>query len=124
MMIPRIPAALFLVALLFTEVLCNQSLFAATWPQESATVDFARDIRPLLSDTCYHCHGPDQENQQADLRLDLKESLYQVHDGMALVVPGKVDQSLLFQRITAKDPADRMPPEEAQVKLSETQIHM
>lgn len=88
------------------------------------TVDFARDVRPLLSDTCYHCHGPDKENQQAELRLDLRSSLYQVHDGVALVVPGNTAKSLLFQRITAKDPTERMPPEDAQVKLSDTQIEL
>ena len=86
-----------------------------------ATVDFARDIRPILSDTCYHCHGPDQENQQADLRLDLKQSLYQKHDGQVLVLPGDAKNSLLYQRITATDPAVAMPPEEAQVRLSSEQ---
>tara|TARA_Y100001960_G_C14780803_1_gene886559 strand:+ start:948 stop:4142 length:3195 start_codon:yes stop_codon:yes gene_type:complete len=86
-----------------------------------ATVDFARDIRPLLSDTCYHCHGPDQENQQADLRLDLKQSLYREHDGQALVVPGDPENSLLYLRITAEDPAEAMPPEDAQVKLTASQ---
>ena len=91
---------------------------------EAAPVDFARDIRPLLSDTCYHCHGPDKENQQAGLRLDLKTSLYQVHEGIALVVPGNTAKSLLFQRITAADPAERMPPEDAQLTLSETQIQL
>lgn len=86
-----------------------------------ATVDFARDIRPILSDTCYHCHGPDQDNQQADLRLDLKQSLYQKHDGQVLVLPGDAKKSLLYQRITATDPAVAMPPEEAQVRLSSEQ---
>lgn len=116
-----------LVSLLLAEVLCSLVLSAGVFAQQevtSSTVDFARDIRPLLSDTCYHCHGPDKENQQADLRLDLKSSLYQVHDGVALVVPGKTSQSLMFQRLTAKDPAERMPPEDAEVKLSETQIQL
>ena len=117
---PRNSPALFLALL---------SAFSLSIPVtakavEAASVDFARDIRPLLSDTCYHCHGPDKENQQAGLRLDLKTSLYQVHEGMALVVPGDTAKSLLFQRITAADPAERMPPEEAQLTLSETQIQL
>ena len=100
------------------------SIPTTTKAVEDAPVDFARDIRPLLSDTCYHCHGPDKENQQADLRLDLKASLYQVHEGIALVVPGDPAKSLLFQRITAQDPAERMPPEEAPLTLSEAQIQL
>ena len=114
---PRIlPALPFFTLVLF------QTVSATVCPAQ--TVDFARDLRPILSDTCYHCHGPDKENQQAELRLDLKSSLYQVHDGVALVVPGNTAKSLLFQRITAKDPAERMPPEDAQVKLSDSQIEL
>ena len=114
---PRIlPALPFFTLVLF------QTVSATVCPAQ--TVDFARDLRPILSDTCYHCHGPDKENQQAELRLDLKSSLYQVHDGVALVVPGNTAKSLLFQRITAKDPAERMPPEDAQVKLSDAQIEL
>ena len=114
---PRIlPALPFFTLVLF------QTVSATFCPAQ--TVDFARDVRPILSDTCYHCHGPDKENQQAELRLDLKSSLYQVHDGVALVVPGNTAKSLLFQRITAKDPAERMPPEDSQVKLSDAQIDL
>ena len=117
---PRNSPALFLALLLAFSL----SIPVTAKAVEAASVDFARDIRPLLSDTCYHCHGPDKENQQAGLRLDLKTSLYQVHEGIALVVPGNTAKSLLFQRITAADPAERMPPEDAQLTLSETQIQL
>jgi hypothetical protein len=72
-------------------------------------VDFNRDIRPILSDNCYQCHGPDKNQRKAHLRLDTREGLFSSHDDLHIVVPGKPDQSELFRRITATDKSERMP---------------
>ncbi|NNE94113.1 MAG: DUF1553 domain-containing protein [Verrucomicrobiales bacterium] len=72
-------------------------------------IDFNRDIRPILSDKCYQCHGPDEETLEADLRLDLRESAVTGQDGAA-IVPGNPDASELIYRITADDDLDIMPP--------------
>jgi len=69
-------------------------------------VRFNRDIRPILSDKCFHCHGPDPKTREADLRLDVREKA--VEDGH--IVPGQPDKSLIFERILATDPDDQMPP--------------
>lgn len=69
-------------------------------------VRFNRDIRPILSDKCFHCHGPDPKTREADLRLDVREKA--VEDGH--IVPGQPDKSLIFERILATDPDDHMPP--------------
>ncbi len=81
-------------------------------------VDFTRDIRPLLSDNCYACHGPDSEKRQADLRLDTKQGAV---DSSALV-PGDANASELFQRIISTDPEKMMPPRKFGKKLSATDI--
>lgn len=70
------------------------------------TVDFNRDIRPILSDKCFQCHGPDEETLKADLRLDLRDSAL----GTKAIVPGKSNESLLVERITSDDPDEMMPP--------------
>ncbi len=92
----------------------------------SAAVEFARDIRPILSDNCFACHGPDAKHRKADLRLDTEAGLLAVRPGdsprPAAVVPGKPDQSLLFQRITHADPDKRMPHKSSGKKLSPAQI--
>ena len=68
-------------------------------------VDFNRDVRPILSDKCFACHGPDENHRKADLRLDVGKD---IADGA--IVPGKPAESELVKRITAMDADRRMPP--------------
>lgn len=85
------------------------------------TVDFNRDVRPILSDTCYTCHGPDEAKLEADLRLDRKVSVFAKRDGKPILVPGKSAESELFRRITAAGD-EQMPPAESGRKLTSAQI--
>ena len=89
-------------------------------------VDYNFHIRPILSDRCYACHGPDGEARQAELRLDEEDNAKhsQLPSGGYAIVPGNVRKSQLFQRITASDPADRMPPQESNLELTEQEIAM
>ena len=87
-------------------------------------VEFNRDVRPILSDNCFFCHGPDKNKREADLRLDTIEGLHG-HDGTAgALVPGKPDDSTLYQRITSSDEEQKMPPTESGKSLSERDIQM
>lgn len=79
-------------------------------------VDFNRQIRPILSENCFFCHGPDAKQRKAKLRLDIKESAYHV------IKPGDSAGSKLIQRITAHDPDELMPPPESKRKLSSAGI--
>ncbi|MCS7024250.1 MAG: DUF1553 domain-containing protein [Bryobacteraceae bacterium] len=83
---------------------------------DSKTIDFNRDIRPVLSDHCFACHGPDEKKRFAGVRLDTKEGALKV------VTPGDAAKSRLFARITHADPARRMPPPAAGKALSQEQI--
>ncbi len=96
-------------------------LFAAL-PLAGATVDFQREIRPVLSDNCFQCHGPDADTRMADMRLDLKESVFRARNEGSVVVPGKPTDSLLYQRISAADASVRMPPEYSHKSLTPAQI--
>src|SRR5438105_1371623 len=87
-------------------------------------VDFNRDIRPILSETCYQCHGPDRNKRKADLRLDMRAGLFRSADGTTVVVPGKPDESELLFRITAEDDEDRMPPPKAGPRLTPGQVDL
>ncbi|MCB1086989.1 MAG: DUF1549 domain-containing protein, partial [Verrucomicrobiae bacterium] len=73
-------------------------------------IDFARDIRPILSENCIYCHGPDEEHRKADLRLDLKEAAFARRDGISAFVPGDLAASESWQRIASDDPDEVMPP--------------
>jgi len=70
-------------------------------------VDFAREVRPILSSQCFQCHGPDEKARKAKLRLDLRDEAIK----SGTIVPGKPDESEVFQRICSNDPDTRMPPE-------------
>jgi hypothetical protein len=87
-------------------------------------VDFSREVLPILSDTCYHCHGPDEKAREADLRLDTKEGLYRTEDGVIVVKPGDLKNSELIARITAPDEDDVMPPKKAPRQLKPAEIEI
>ena len=78
---------------------------------QAEKVDYNWQIRPVLSDNCYRCHGPDAKSRQAGLRLDQQESAYE-----QAIVPGKPQESEMIRRISSKDPAYRMPPPAASAK--------
>jgi hypothetical protein len=88
------------------------------------TVLFNRDIRPILSDNCYLCHGPAKATRKADLRFDTEEGAFADLGGYRAIVPGKVKDSHLWQRITSADLAKRMPPPKSGRKLTARQIDL
>jgi len=88
------------------------------------TVDFNREVRPILSNYCFTCHGPDEAERQADLRLDTKRGAFEDLGGYAAIVPGKPDESELVYRLTAEDPDERMPPESSGKSLTKSEIEL
>ena len=74
-------------------------------------VDFAREVRPILSQNCFTCHGPADDRRRRDLRLDTPEGFFadRPEFGGPVIVAGNADESLLYQRITAEVERDRMP---------------
>lgn len=85
-------------------------------------VDFQREVRPILSDKCFFCHGTDPETREADLRLDTPEGAYENLGGYAAVVPGKVKESEMYLRITSTKKKEMMPPPESHKSLSPKEI--
>ncbi len=77
---------------------------------EEDSVDFNRDIRPILSERCFQCHGPDQGTREADLRLDEKAGLFADRGDYKIITPGEADKSELINRIFSTDPDVQMPP--------------
>ncbi len=85
-------------------------------------LSFNRDIRPILSDACFQCHGPDAKQRQADLRLDNESQIFENRDGHRGLVPGDPSKSELFRRLTSTDAEERMPPPSSGKKLTPQQI--
>ena len=85
-------------------------------------VDFSRDIQPILSDVCYKCHGPDEKQRVSDLRLDEKDGALADIGGYRAIVPGNLDNSELYRRITSDDEEQKMPPPDSGRTLSDQQI--
>lgn len=97
----------------------------ATRRAETPPVDFARDVRPILSDNCFACHGPDENARKAGLRLDLQEgALGQLGSGGVAVVAGDPDESELIFRVETDDPEAKMPPPGSGKELSPDQIDL
>jgi hypothetical protein len=113
--IPRIPGFALALGIVF-------SLSASPTPEAPVPrVDFNHLIRPLLSDRCFACHGPDEAAREARLRLDTPEGAYAlrgVNRDRQAVVPGDPDRSEIYRRIMTDDPLDQMPPPESHLALS------
>src|SRR5437764_7232382 len=92
-------------------------------PLWSAEVEFNRDVRPILSDKCLHCHGTDAAARKIRLRLDREDSAKaDLGDGRRALVEGHPENSELVKRITSASAAVRMPPAYSGLKLSPTEI--
>ncbi len=89
----------------------------------AADIRFSRDVLPILSDTCFTCHGPDAKARMAGLRLDREEGAFGTGEsGAKVIVPGDESQSELIRRITTTDPDEVMPPPESLRQLSSQQV--
>src|SRR5271169_4307352 len=87
-------------------------------------VEFNRDIRPILSDICFHCHGPDKARRKADLRLDTEEGAFADLDGTRVITPGNLTKSELYQRIVSPDAKRHMPPANSPRQLTQRQVQL
>src|SRR4051812_11952433 len=97
-------------------------LIASAAAAAAPAVDFQREVRPILSNNCFQCHGPDQATRLAGLRLDRRDDAMAQRKNGAAVVPGDTSRSLLYQRITSEKAALRMPPEYSHKTLTAPQI--
>jgi len=88
--------------------------------QTDEQIRFNRDIRPILSDTCFACHGPDKHGRQADLRLDVREEAIE----LGAIEPGNANASAIIARILSNDPSEVMPPPKTGKKLSPEQLDL
>ncbi len=87
-----------------------------------AKIDFDREIRPILSETCYTCHGPDQKTRKAKLRLDTRDGAFAKHDDYQIVKAGDRTTSELYRRLITTDEDDHMPPASVDKPLTRVQI--
>jgi hypothetical protein len=100
----------------------NNSLHINSVPE---IIDFNFHVRPILSDRCYACHGPDEKARKGDLRLDLEENAFASLDSLEerfAIVAGDLSKSQLVHRITSQDPEEIMPPPESNLELSQYEI--
>ena len=109
------------------KILCHCFNYALSFSTSGiifGKVDFTRDVRPILSETCFQCHGPDKNKRKAKLRLDVPEGPLVDLGGHQAIVPGKPNESELIARITTEDEDDHMPPKKSGKKLSADQVEI
>jgi hypothetical protein len=109
----------------FTSLAITLAVAVASPAAVPDRVDYNFHVKPILSDRCYHCHGPDQGNRQADLRLDTKDGLFAAvasSDATHVVKPGELDHSAMAQRIATTDDDLRMPPPDSKLSLTAEEI--
>ena len=92
--------------------------------EKKQTVSFNRDIRPILSSKCFHCHGPSEKSRKAKLRLDIEAEALSERDGIRAIVPGNLDESELWHRILSDDPEEMMPPPESKKPMTKEEVSL
>jgi hypothetical protein len=111
------------LCLLLLAGLSSSRQVSAANPKEHP-VQFNRDVRPILSDNCFACHGPDKNQRKAELRLDTEQGAFADRGGYQVIVPGKPEQSELFRLITSTDESLRMPKPKFGKELSKRQVEL
>ncbi len=104
-------------AIFFAALLASTSLWAS-----EEKVDYARDVLPILSDACYHCHGPDEPARKAGLRLDTNDGAHRAKNGVTIFTPDKTGVSEIVRRLASHDPDEKIPPDDGVRKLTPAQI--
>lgn len=107
------PLRLVKIALLLPTVFCQTS-----FGQSPSRIQFNRDIRPILSENCFACHGPDEAQRATEMRLDEAKSISKY------LLPGKAEESEIYQRVTSSDLSMRMPPSDSKKELTPEQIEL
>lgn len=95
---------------------------AAATGAVTGKIQFNRDVRPIFSDTCFRCHGPDAKARKGNLRLDVRDDAVRTRDGKTPIVPGNAAQSEAYRRLTTSDADDLMPPPSIHKALTAQQI--
>ena len=112
------------VLFLLCGVMSGSALMAGDGGTEKRRIEFNRDIRPILSDNCFYCHGPDRNKREADLRLDTLSGLHGEGGSGGAIIPGRADESPLIQRVTSGDAEVVMPPPSSGKVLTAEQIRL
>ncbi|MEQ1825558.1 MAG: PSD1 and planctomycete cytochrome C domain-containing protein [Pirellula sp.] len=129
----KMVAEIYIVLVPNTSMLRNAAILflafllcsAGSSVSRSDDLQFGRDVLPILSDRCFHCHGPDESHRQADLRLDIRDEAISKRNGSAAIVPNAPHASELVARITSTDPDTQMPPAKSHRKaLSRREIEI
>ncbi|MEI7775579.1 MAG: DUF1549 domain-containing protein, partial [Verrucomicrobiota bacterium] len=124
------PASPMLFSGALASLLATTAFAASVIPnqtgQANGKVNFSREIRPILSNNCFHCHGPDEQHRKGNgdkgLRLDTKEGAFTELDGSFALVPQHPEKSTLLQRILSHDADEVMPPKKSGKKISEKEV--
>jgi len=109
---------------LLRTVLLIGLLLAAVSSQAADEISFQRDIRPILADRCFTCHGPDESKREAELRLDTREGAFSTRDSRAAFAPGKPELSEALRRMLSADPDEHMPPASSGKDVTPQQIEL
>src|SRR5437764_2780899 len=114
------------IALSFFGVCLSCGLASSQTPPAATTiVDFGRQIRPILSENCFTCHGPDEQQRKAKLRLDTRDGIMgKLRRNGHVVVPGKPADSELLARVLSTDDDERMPPAKTKKRLTTQQVEL
>src|SRR5438105_15387709 len=96
-----------------TPIITILGLFGATPLCAQSKIEYNRDVRPILAENCFACHGPDSAARKAKLRLDQRDDAI----ASGVIVPGNVKKSVLLERIDANEPKQIMPPPKSHKKL-------